>query len=195
MNASVTAITTRAGRFISESYTTKLVLRMLAFYLLLRVVNWAMVGLVEPVGYYNPFLDHYLNYVDWLKSGILSVAQWMAALFGAQADRIGDSVLRIGKARLNMAAPCIGLEMMSFWTAFALADTTAWKSKLLWCSIGIACICFINSLRVMLLIIAMASKWPQVGAISHHDSFNAVGYAAIIALMFVYYKRNGKAWK
>lgn len=194
MFSALSIATARIGRFVGQSYTTRLVLRMAALYLLFRLLNWAMVGLVEPTGYYSSFLDHYLDYIQWLKTAILSAGKWMAALFGVHAETISSSALRIGKARLNMAAPCVGLEIMSFWAAFVLADTTRWRTKFRWCLVGIGSICLINSLRIMLLIIAMAYRWPQVGTISHHDSFNAVGYAAIIGLMFVYYKRNGQTW-
>jgi exosortase/archaeosortase family protein len=81
---------------------------------------------------------------------------------------------------------------MCIWAAFTIADTTAIRTKVLWCLGGFFCIWLINCIRVAVLMIALKNKWQTAQAMSHHDTFNIAAYALIMVLMFIYYKRNQK---
>lgn len=184
-------LNTVAVRFLDTSYVLKFLLRLLAFYILFRVVNWLMIGAIVPGGFYSSFVDHYLNYVTWVKISILQTAGWMAGLFGVDSYLSGNSHLQlVGSRRIFMAWSCCGLEIMSFWAAFALADTTDLRKKLLWCFGGLAFIWLINCMRVALLAVAVKNNWPQIGTIRHHDSFNLVAYGFVLLMMLYYYQKN-----
>lgn len=180
--------------FIDVPYVAKFLLRLLAFYLLFRSINWLWIGLIVPGGYYSPFVEHYLNYVTLIKVSVLQTASWLAHLFGVSSYLTDSSHLQItGSRRVFMAWACTGLEIMSFWAAFCLADTTPRRKKMYWCLGGLFCIWLINCIRVALLVVAVKHDWPQIGTIRHHDTFNAVAYSFVFLLMFVYYRRNKTA--
>lgn len=187
----INRISTTATRWLDTSYFLKFLLRLLGLYLLFRLINWLMIGLIVPDGYYSPFVDNYLNYVTAIKVSVLKMGAILAQLFGVSSFAVDTSTLQIvGSGKLIMAWSCTGLEIMSFWAAFSLADTTSLKSKLWWCFGGLFCIWFINSLRVMILMIAVKNDWQEIGTLRHHDTFNIVAYGFIFLLMFIYYSKN-----
>jgi len=181
------------SKIFDTSYVVKFLLRLLAFYLFFRLMNWLVIGLIVPGGYHSPFVEHYLNYVSWLKMSILQTASFVAQLFGVKSHFFDNSTLQIATGgKLFMAWACVGLELMSFWAAFAFADTTPWRKKIYWCLGGLFCIWFINCLRVALLLVAIKNKWPNFSTLSHHDTFNIAAYGLILLMMFVYYSHNKK---
>ncbi|HUC82743.1 MAG TPA: exosortase/archaeosortase family protein [Flavisolibacter sp.] len=191
----INRISTTATKWLDASYFLKFLLRLLGLYLLFRIINWLMIGLIVPGGYYSPFVDNYLNYVTVIKISVLQTGAFLAKLFGVNSFAVDHSTLQIvGAGKLIMAWACTGLEIMSFWAAFALADTTPLKTKLWWCFGGLFCIWLINSLRVMVLMIAVKNDWQEIGTLRHHDTFNIVAYSFVFLLMFIYYTRNSRAF-
>ena len=190
----INRISSKALKLLDASYAAKFILRLLAFYLLFKLINFLEVGITVPGGAYSAFIDHYLNYITWTKVSVLQTASVMGTLFGVSSHLIGADYIKVeGAGQLYMAWACCGFEIMSFWAAFALADTTPLRTKIYWCLGGIFCIWLINCFRVTLLLVAMHYKWNQLlPRLSHHDSFNIVAYGFVFLLMFVYYKKNKK---
>jgi exosortase/archaeosortase family protein len=182
-------------KVMDASFVSKFLIRLAALYILFRSVNWLWVGVVTPGGYYNAFVDHYLDYVSVVKTSILGTGRLMAELFGVSSQLIDGATLKVNNGgELHMAWACCGLEIMSFWAAFALADTTRLKPKLYWCFGGLFCIWLINCMRVGFLVIATQNNWQTVIKLDQHDLFNAIGYAFIFAMMYIYYKTNNKSF-
>lgn len=191
----INRFTTALHKALDASYVTKFIIRLLAFYLVFRSVNWLWVGLITPEGYYSAFIDHYLDYVTIIKESILQTGKLIAAATGVSSRLMDGSILQVENGgELRMAWACCGLEVMSFWAAFALADTTKVKTKLVWCFGGLFCIWLINCIRVAFLVVAKENKWQEVLQLDQHDLFNAIAYALVILLMFIYYKKNQKAF-
>lgn len=187
----ISKINSYAFKLFDVSYSFKFLLRLAGLYLLFRLTNFLWIGLIAPGGIYSAFIDQYLNYVTFIKVSVLKTAGLMANVFGVSSHLIGNSTIKIeGASKLNMAWACCGLEIMSFWAAFTLADTTPWRTKLYWCLGGLFSIWLINCMRVTLLMIAMKNKWQNINSLSHHDTFNVAAYALVIFLMFIYYKKN-----
>lgn len=179
------------GKTTDLTYTSAFLGRLLVLYLFFRGVNWAVVGLVSPEGRYSPFVDRYLDYVTPLKLGVLSLGSALAALFGVPSRLLGGAVLEVENGgQLRMAWACCGLEIMSFWAAFALADTTPWRKKIVWCLGGVLAIALINSVRVALLVAAKQHRWEDLLQMDQHELFNYAGYIMVLLLMFVYYRKN-----
>jgi exosortase/archaeosortase family protein len=189
----INRLTTVSARLFDVPYLFKFLLRLLAFYLLFRLINWLMIGAIVRDGYYSSFIDNYLNYVTFIKVSVLQTASMMASLFDVTAYLVSDSRIKIeGSSGLFMAWSCCGLEIMSFWAAFALADTTNRRMKVYWVFGGLLCIWFINCIRVTILLIAVKNNWPSIGTLRHHDTFNIVAYSLVFLMMFVYYLKNKK---
>src|SRR4028119_652956 len=113
-------------KLFDVSYSVKFVLRMAGLYLLLRLTNSLWIGLVAPGGLYSSFIDNYFNYITLIKASVLQTASVMANAFGVSSHLPDHSTIKIdGSGELHMAWACCGLEIMSFWAAFTLADTTS----------------------------------------------------------------------
>jgi exosortase/archaeosortase family protein len=195
----INKISSSAVKFFDTSYIFRFILRLGGLYLLFRLINWAMIGAITPEGNYSYFIDHYLNYVTAIKVSILEVGTWIGHLCGVPSHLIDTSTIQIesatpltGGGQLFMAWSCVGLEVFSFWAAFALADSTPMKKKLLWLFGGLSAIFLINAMRVAILLIAITNNWTEIGALRHHDTFNIVAYGLIFLMMFIYYKKNKK---
>lgn len=191
MATMINKLTRSALNFFDTSYVLKFIFRLLALYVLFRLINWLMIGAIVPGGFYSPFIDNYLNYITVIKISVLQMGSWLGQLLGVDSFLLNPSYLQIvGSKKLFMAWACCGLEIMSFWAAFALADTTALRTKLLWCFGGLFCIWLINCIRVAILTVAIKNKWPIIGSYSHHDTFNIVAYGLVFVLMLAYYRKN-----
>src|SRR5450759_2374683 len=106
----------------------------------------AVIGLSVPQGYYSPFVAHYLNYIDWLRTSLLLTSKGLLSLLGYQtyiADKY-DLIMKNGIG-IRMVYSCIGYGVMSFWAAFVLANKGSWIKKLKWLLAGWLAIWIINA--------------------------------------------------
>jgi exosortase/archaeosortase family protein len=189
----ISKINSYTRKLFDVSYSVKFILRMAGLYLLFRLINSLWIGLIVPGGLYSAFVEQYLNYIALIKVSVLQTASLMANLFGVSSHLLSTSTIKIeGASRLYMAWACCGLELMSFWAAFALADTTPLRTKLGWCLGGLFSIWLINCIRVSLIMIAIKNNWKNIQMMTHHDTFNIAAYALIVLMMFIYYKKNKK---
>ena len=191
----INKLTVALHKIVDASFVSKFIIRLVVLYFLFRSVNWLWVGLVTPEGYYSSFVDRYLDYVSVIKTSILGTGRAAADVFGVSSQLLEGSILKVNNGgELHMAWACCGLEIMSFWAAFTLADTTLMRAKLYWCLSGLFCIWFINSIRVGFLVVAKQKNWQSVLQLDQHDLFNVIGYAFIFLLMFIYYKKNKRTF-
>lgn len=177
--------------FFDTAYITRFLIRLLGFYLLFRLTNWLCIALITPEGYYSEFLDKYLDYVSAIKVSILKTGRLCAQWLDVVSHPLGDSILQVQNGgQVRMAWPCCGLEIMSFWAAFVLADTISLRKKAYWIIGGLAAIWIINCLRIAILVIGKQKDWHVLLNLNQHDMFNIVAYLLVLGLMFLYYKRN-----
>jgi exosortase/archaeosortase family protein len=91
-----------------------------------------------------------------------------------------------------MAWPCYGMGLKSFWIAFVCAHRMALKPKIWWTALGVLTIFILNCTRVTVMMIAMIDRWPISGylGVNAHDTFNYLCYAALLALIFLFYAKT-----
>ncbi len=141
---------------------------------------------------FTVFLRDYLNYIDWIRYSVLRTSQTLCKLFGIHCyiqDRILIRSVNTDKA-LHMGYDCIGYGVMSFWTAFIVANQQKWLSKLYWVLGGSFLIWIINCMRVTILMVALNNNWPISEYLDHHTLFNIVAYCLLFILIFYYIKSN-----
>lgn len=173
------------SNFLDVSYFVK----FSAIFLILYLFNQLYVGLLIPGGFYSPFLKEYLNYPSWIIHAVLFFSNGITHLTGIHSY-ISTISLKVDRgSTVNIYWPCIGLQIMSFWTAFVMADYSRWRNKLRWWIAGISGIIIINSFRIALLLIAMEKEW-EVDNIDHHTMFTWAAYVFITLLTYIYYKMN-----
>lgn len=169
-------------------------LRFVLLFLGLHYFHLFYYGLTTPTGgLYSSFLQHHLNYIDWAKSFILYSSNLITQLLGFPTHIENQLTLKVyDRSGVNLNFSCLGLGLCSFWVAFIVAHKTSWLKKLYWCLIGILFICFINCLRIALLLISMEKDWSDSNFLDHHDLFNLGCYAAIFFLIYMFDRKNEK---
>ena len=182
------SIITRSSSYFDIVFFAKLIVLFLAFY----YFNILFLGITTAEGrFYSPFLEHNLNYVSWLTSSILYVANAIDHFLGINSYvQNAYNIKTYSGASVTVWLPCLGLGVMSFWVAFIIADVNSWKKKLYWVLAGIAAIWFINCLRIALLVLALEKNWYQNTYIDHHTIFNIAAYIIILFMIWLYYKKN-----
>ncbi len=174
-------------RQLSVYFDVAYLLRFVLLFISIYAFNLMYVGLVLPVNLYSPFLDHYLNYIDGLRNTILFTSNQIAHAFGISSHIQHQFSLKVDHGtNLIVGDACLGLGVMSFWTAFIVADTTSLKRKLAWCLGGLGLIWIINCIRVAFILLAYEKNWKAVITMDHHTAFNILSYVLIFILILLY---------
>ena len=136
------------------------------------------------------FLRDDLNYIDWMRYSVLRTSEFLCKLIGVDSyieNRIIIHVINSPK-KLHMGYDCIGYGVMSFWTAFVIANKTSLLKKIYWLIGGCIIIWFINCIRVAVLLTALRNDWPISKYVDHHTTFNIISYILILIMIFIYIK-------
>lgn len=179
---------------LSAYFDVSYFLKFILLFLVLHYFHLFFVGITNPGGQlYSSFLDHFLNYVSWIKVSVLYVANVLARVLGINSYLFLDSyVLKIHNGPgLFMAFPCAGLDIMSFWIAYVIADNkNTWQKKIYWCIAGVFFIWLINCFRVALLLLALQNKWEIITGVDQHTMFNIVAYTFVFIMICRYSTNN-----
>lgn len=167
-------------------------IKFIIIVLLLYYFSIAFNGIVSPEGqFYSPFLDHYLNYIHWIRISILYTSNFIANAFGTPSYVAGSQLIKVANGtEVEIWLPCLGLGVMSCWISFVITHHHAWRKKIIWCLTGILIIWFLNCCKIALLLISLNKNWRTYNTIDQHDMFNIVAYVFIFILMYLYSKDN-----
>jgi exosortase/archaeosortase family protein len=154
------------------------------------------IGLVAAGGHYVAFLDKYFNYVSWLRFSLLQGSRALMSLtdFDTYVKDIYTLQVHSGRG-VHVGFDCLGYGVMSFWTAFIIANQGSLKRKLAWVSGGLVMIWCINVARIALLLIAINKKWSSPAGFDHHTWFNIAAYACIFTGIYFYDRSSGRHLK
>ncbi|MEO7214181.1 hypothetical protein [Mucilaginibacter sp.] len=159
-------------------FSIKFVVLFLAFY----YFNILYFGLTSPGNNYSTFLDQHLNYIDWLRSGLLSISCALLNLMGFTAIVGENQLLVTGHTIIELIYTCLGLGVMSFFAAFVIAYPKKLKPKLLFLFSGLFCIQLLNIIRLMLLALYWNRSKSRI--IDHHIIFDVIIYILIIIALY-----------
>lgn len=163
-------------------------------FLALTVFFYGYIGVISPGGKtYSPFLDKYANFPEWLTYFICKSAKAFLELLGYSVyQKKPNNVTIHGSRGVNIIWACLGLGVLSFWTAFVTAHRARWPYKLKWVLTGVVLITALNITRIALIALALHLNWKLFMSIELHLAFNIASYVLILALAFwftVKYKR------
>jgi len=154
----------------------------------------AFIGISSPGGYYVDFLNKYLNYVTWLRAGLLYSSTFVLDLFQYQVYLPDMYTIKLQNGRgVHIGYDCIGYGVLFFWIAFVFANTIPFASKVKWMAGGVLIIWMINVARVCLLLVAVNNNWKSPFNFDNHTWFNIVAYAAIFTMIYFFdvaYKKH-----
>ncbi len=146
-------------------------------------------SITSPGKHYIDFFDHHLNYIRWLRHFLLSVSAQIINWFGFSAINNDIELLVPGRGTIRVVYSCLGLGIMSFFSAFVIAYPKKIKTKLVFLILGLLCIQVLNILRFVLLALFWHKKSGQI--VDHHTIFNLVVYMIIAISLYFWVKHEG----
>lgn len=167
----------------------KFIFLFLVLFLLFYYFNVWFFSVTIPGADYNAFLDHHLNYIEALRWVLLNSSTGLLNLLGFTAICNNYQLLVAGHSTIEVVYSCLGIGVISFFTAFVLAYPKAWKSKIIFLIGGILVIELLNVIRFMLLVLYWDSADTTI--IDHHTIFNVIIYIIIIISLYFWVKTPG----
>jgi len=168
----------------------KFVFSFLFLFLLFYFFNILFFGFTNPGNNYSAFLAGHLNYIQWLRQFLLGASTNIVNLLGYTAIHNEYELLVAGHGAIRLVYSCLGLGVISFFTAFVIAYPKPWRRKLIFIVAGILVIEMLNIIRFVLLAIFWDKHTPQI--IDHHTVFNIIIYVLIIVSLFFWMKSPDK---
>jgi len=150
--------------------------------------NILFFGLTSPGNHYNPFLADHFNYIRGLRHVLLSCTAAILKSLGYGVVTNDTELLVAGHGLIQVVYSCLGLGVISFFTAFVLAYPKPRKAKLIFIVSGILVIEFLNVLRFVTL--ALFWNKQKINPIDHHTIFNIFIYIIIIISLYCWVKND-----
>lgn len=172
----------------------RFVVLLVALYFLFSQGNLFMNSVTSINGrYYDPFFTEHFNYIQWLKSALIIPGTWIIRLFGFYTIHNEMDVMVVNGPYLRINYACVGLGVMSFFTAFVIAFPAKLKPKIKLFITGMLMIYILNVLRIAGLGVLLGFFESQRNNFTyHHEVFNVIVYVCIFALLYFWIKKNTK---
>lgn len=171
------------------------VIKFISTFIILFVVfyyfNILFFGITSPGNHYIPFLAEHLNYIQTLRSLLLTCSKQVLGWLGYAVIINQYDLLVAGRGSIRLVYSCLGLGLISFLSAFVIAYPKPLKAKVIFLITGIITIEFLNVLRFVLLALFWNKKDNQI--IDHHTIFNITLYILIMISLYFWVKHNDKA--
>lgn len=167
----------------------KFVFSFLVLFLLFYYFNILFFRVTTPGNHYIPFLANNLNYIQGLRWLLLNSSAAILNLFGFKAITDSTGLLVAGRGIIQLVYSCLGLGVISFFTAFVIAYPKPFRSKVIFIIAGIFSIELLNILRFMLLALFWDKRHGQI--IDHHTIFNIIIYITIAISLYFWVKSPG----
>lgn len=160
----------------------------IGLFLVLYYFNILFFGLTTPGSHYSQFLAEHLNYIQALRWLLLKCSALVLRCFGFATITNNYELLVAGHRAIILVYSCLGLGVISFFSAFVLAYPKPRKEKIVFLLSGIITIEFLNIIRLVIL----ALYWDKrVGAIiDHHTIFNIFIYIVISTSIYFWVKND-----
>lgn len=168
----------------------RFILKFIVLFTLFYYFNILFFGLTSPGNYYNAFLAEHLNYIAGLRLLLLKCSAGALGLCGFTVITNNYQLLVPGHPAIMLVYSCLGLGVMSFFTAFVLSYPVKFKSKTWFLISGILGIQFINVVRFVLLALFWSGTKERI--IGHHTVFNIIIYIIIAVTLYFWVKRTDK---
>jgi exosortase/archaeosortase family protein len=148
------------------------------------------IGLTVPGGRFDlPWLEQYANFPALFRYSLLRSGGLLLDIVNVDTYILESYHLRMVNGRgIRMVYSCMGIGIIAFWVAFAVAFAVSKKHALIWTLAGVLFIWWINVVRVALLVLATNRDWPMPLNLDHHTWFNLAVYAGIGVMMYYYDK-------
>ncbi|MDB4926985.1 exosortase Y [Mucilaginibacter sp.] len=166
----------------------KFALIFISLFLLFYYFNILFFGITSPGNYYIPFLAEHLNYIYALRWLLLHCSAFVLHCFGFSVVVNNHELLVAGRGIIVLVYTCLGLGVLSFFTAFVIAYPKPRKAKIIFLLTGIITIEFLNVIRFVLLALFWNKQDNRI--IDHHTIFNILIYIIISISLYFWVKND-----
>lgn len=167
-------------------------IKFLALFGLIYGFYIGYLSITSPGGMYIAFFDKYLNFISWVRYGLIETSAFVLNLLGYQTKTSVYQLLVVGHNVAHVGYDCLGFGVMSFFTAFIIAYPGTLKGKLYCWFFGIIAIQALNLSRFIILSLYWRPS-KSVYISDHHTIFNIIVYIAIAIGMYFYIRYQDKA--
>ena len=190
-------ISTEEAKKRANKVAIRFVILLVGLYFLFSQGNIFMNSVTSVGGrFYNAYITEHLNYIQWIKSSLIFFGASIIRLFGFYTISNEMDVMVVNGPYLRINYSCVGLGVMSFFTAFVIAFPAKLKPKIKLFIIGILMIYVLNVLRIAGLGVLLGFFQSQRDNFTyHHEIFNTIVYLCIFALLYFWIKKNTKMRK
>ncbi|HZX57867.1 MAG TPA: hypothetical protein VFE54_04050 [Mucilaginibacter sp.] len=166
----------------------RFIMIFLSLFVAFYYFNILFFGLTSQGNHYNAFLDQNLNYIRILRHLLLAATGHILNWLGYTAITSDTELLVSGHGTIQLVYSCLGLGVMSFFTAFVIAYPKKLKTKLIFLVSGLFVIQILNIARFVLL----ALFWRHTRGIilDHHTIFNIIIYIIIAVSLYFWVKHD-----
>jgi len=178
------------NKLFEKGSPVRFVAIFLALFLVFYYFNIFFFGITSPGNNYNAFLTEHLNYIHWLRQFLLRSTAIVLGWFGYASITNEYEILVAGHGTLQLVYSCLGLGVMSFFTAFVIAYPKTLKAKILFIIAGNLVIQLLNILRFVLLALFWNKKGGHI--VDHHTIFNISIYIIIGVTLYFWVKHDDK---
>lgn len=179
--------------FLTEKKFVRFVVIFIIVFLMCYYGTLFLTGIAVPGGMYSPFIEKYFNIAAWLRSSLILAAKAFLSFLGVQTIRVDDYVLRAVAGRgIRIVYACLGFGIMSFWTAYIIANIMPIQKKIIRLCGGLLFLWVLNVIRISLVLLAANKSWHFPFGWDHHTWFNIVAYLTIFAMIYFFEKRFKK---
>ena len=152
-------------------------------------------GLAVDGGVYSPFVEKYINFAAWIRTGLINSAISLLSIFNIETIRTNEYILKmVGGSGVRIVYGCLGFGVMSFWIAYVVASVANMRKKIVWLFVGLLLLWSINVVRISLVLVASNKGWNFPFGWDHHTWFNIMAYLAIFTMMY-FFEKNIKTHK
>ncbi|MGY3211677.1 exosortase Y [Mucilaginibacter sp. HD30] len=138
---------------------------------------------------YNSFIASNFNYIRLLRHILLFCTSFFLRCVGFSNVTNEYELLIAGRGGIRLIYSCLGLGLMSFFTAFVIAYPKPFKKKLVFLIAGLVIIQVLNVLRMALVALFWGRKAQHI--IDHHIVFNSIIYIIIAIGLYFWVTANG----
>ena len=164
-------------------YLVKFILTFCILYFGTQVI----IGLSAAGGYYSGVVHNYLDYPSGIRSMLLYGSKIVLSVAGYKTNLHDTYFITLNGGRgVKLVYSCLGVGVLSFWTAFVVANKGGIVNKLAWIIGGYLLLCLINIGRIILLLMSINRQWTMPFNMNNHTLFNVVAYAAIFTLIYFF---------
>lgn len=176
----------------SKNKTRKFLLFFIVLFFLLDNINLYFYSATSAQGnYFNPFIFKYCNYIQWIKSSLIFCSVGILKIFGLSVIYNNYQILAYSGTVVNINYSCLGLQLISFFTAFVLSFPL--KKKGIFYLSGLLLIYLLNIIRIT-AITYILYKFPhqRINFNFHHEIYNIVVYLCLFIFIYLWIKPQNK---